>query len=100
MVLGAGARKRGALADQIPASLPGVGYMVLDQRPEPVRVRFTHVTDDHIRDMNTRYATPTPAPTSTAPVPPQRTAPAENGNGNGSGPLPVELFNKLRGGDR
>ncbi|GAA4198797.1 FtsK/SpoIIIE domain-containing protein [Actinocatenispora rupis] len=99
MVLGAGARKRGALADQIPASLPGVGYMVLDQRPEPVRVRFTHVTDEHIRDMNARYATPTPAPSSAAPVPSQRTVPA-SGNGNGSGPLPAELFNKLRGGDR
>ncbi|GAA4200628.1 FtsK/SpoIIIE domain-containing protein [Actinocatenispora rupis] len=108
MVLGDGARKRGALADQIPASLPGVGYVLVDDRPEPVRVRFTHVTDAHIRDMDARYATPTPAPTTPAPVPPQRSAPTTGntggtggtggGNGAGNGPLPIQLFNKLRGG--
>ncbi|GAA4216997.1 hypothetical protein GCM10022220_48600 [Actinocatenispora rupis] len=48
----------------------------------------------------TTVATATPVGIrSTGPVPPQRTAPANgNGNGTGNGPLPIELFNKLRGG--
>ncbi|MET7398857.1 FtsK/SpoIIIE domain-containing protein [Dactylosporangium sp. NPDC005572] len=60
LVLGDGARNRGALADQIPAdpSMRGVGYVVLDDRPEPARVRFAYVTDDEIRAMAQTYATP------------------------------------------
>lgn len=49
LVLGPGARDRGARADKIPFSLPGVGFVQVDGVPEPVRVRFAHVTDDHIR---------------------------------------------------
>lgn len=56
MVLGDGARDRGALADQI-SSLPhvgaGVGYVRLDTTPDPVRVRATYVTDDDITTMTT-----------------------------------------------
>ncbi len=48
MLLGRGSRDRGALTDRIPARLPGVGYVVVDGVPEPVRVRFAHVTDETI----------------------------------------------------
>jgi S-DNA-T family DNA segregation ATPase FtsK/SpoIIIE len=49
LTLGPGVRDRGAGADQIPRSLPGVGFVQIDGIAEPVRVRFAHVTDDHIR---------------------------------------------------
>ena len=61
MVLGRGAHARGARCDQIRESLPGVGYVVLDGLPEPVRVRFTHITDDVIADLVTRYTPGTAA---------------------------------------
>ena len=48
LVLGPGSRNRGALCDLIPDSLPGVGYVQVDGIAEPVRVRFSHVTDDDI----------------------------------------------------
>ncbi|MEV0842711.1 FtsK/SpoIIIE domain-containing protein [Actinocatenispora sera] len=99
MVLGAGARKRGALADQIPASLPGVGYMVLDQRPEPVRVRFTHVTDEHIRDMNARFACPNPyrsGPVDQEASTSRPTVPAQTSAGRRTGVMPAGLLDKLR----
>lgn len=53
LTIGAGARNRGALADQIPDSLPGVGYVAVDGIGEPVRVRFSHITDEHISDLFT-----------------------------------------------
>ncbi len=56
MVLGAGARVRGARTDQISDRTPGVGYVALDGVPEPVRVRFAHVTDDHIATVVKAYA--------------------------------------------
>jgi S-DNA-T family DNA segregation ATPase FtsK/SpoIIIE len=54
MVLGDGARGRGALADLIsplPDTGAGVGYVRLDGLPDPVRVRAAYVTDDDIREM-------------------------------------------------
>jgi hypothetical protein len=54
MVLGDGARDRGALADQIsplPETGAGVGYVRLEGSPEPVRVRAAYVTDEDIRAM-------------------------------------------------
>jgi S-DNA-T family DNA segregation ATPase FtsK/SpoIIIE len=54
MVLGDGARDRGALADQI-SPLPevgaGVAYVRLETSPDPVRARAGHVTDADIRAM-------------------------------------------------
>ena len=51
MVLGDGARDRGALADEI-SPLPeigaGVGYVRLEASPDPVRVRAAYVTDADI----------------------------------------------------
>jgi DNA segregation ATPase FtsK/SpoIIIE, S-DNA-T family len=52
MILGRGARERGAACDKVPPTLPGVGYVQLDGHREPVRVRAAHVTDSDIRQMN------------------------------------------------
>ncbi|MEV4159138.1 FtsK/SpoIIIE domain-containing protein [Nonomuraea dietziae] len=54
MVLGEGARERGALADLIspvPEIGAGVAYVRLETSPDPVRVRATYVSDADIRDM-------------------------------------------------
>ena len=55
LVLGSGARDRGARCDAIPESLPGVGYVALDGVAEPVRVRFSHITDPHIDQLVTDH---------------------------------------------
>ncbi len=58
MVLGDGARDRGALADHIspiPHRGAGVGYLRLETSPDPVRVRAAYVSDADIRDMVQRY---------------------------------------------
>jgi S-DNA-T family DNA segregation ATPase FtsK/SpoIIIE len=52
LVLGPGARNRGALCDQVPDSMPGVGYVAVDGVAEPVRVRFSHITDRHIAGLS------------------------------------------------
>jgi len=59
LILGAGSRNRGAFTDRISPSSPGVGYVNLDGTPEPVRVRFTHITDADITNLVHRY---TPGP--------------------------------------
>jgi S-DNA-T family DNA segregation ATPase FtsK/SpoIIIE len=62
MVLGDGARDRGALADEIsplPLTGAGVGYVRLEASPDPVRVRAGYVTDEDIHAM---VAALTPAP--------------------------------------
>jgi S-DNA-T family DNA segregation ATPase FtsK/SpoIIIE len=54
MVLGDGARDRGALADEIsplPGIGAGVGYVRLEGSPHVVRVRAAYVTDHDIRVM-------------------------------------------------
>jgi S-DNA-T family DNA segregation ATPase FtsK/SpoIIIE len=54
MVLGDGARDRGALADEIsplPETGAGVGYVRLEASPDPVRVRAAYVTDEDICAM-------------------------------------------------
>lgn len=60
LVLGPGARNRGAYADLIPESVPGVGYVTVDGVAEPVRVRFSHVTDTHITQLLTPVLQPVP----------------------------------------
>ena len=60
MVLGDGARDRGALADQIsplPYTGAGVGYVRLEASPDPVRVRAAYVTDADIWPWPMRSAT-------------------------------------------
>ncbi len=54
MVLGDGARDRGALAHQIsplPEVSAGVAYLRLETSPDPVRARVGHVTDADIQAM-------------------------------------------------
>jgi S-DNA-T family DNA segregation ATPase FtsK/SpoIIIE len=61
MVLGDGARDRGALADQISTDETtgaGVAYVRLATDPDPVRVRAAWVTDADIRTMVSDYAPP------------------------------------------
>jgi S-DNA-T family DNA segregation ATPase FtsK/SpoIIIE len=59
MVLGDGARDRGAFCDEIsadPRTGAGVAYVRLEVAPDPVRVRAAFVSDDDIRAMTTVYA--------------------------------------------
>jgi S-DNA-T family DNA segregation ATPase FtsK/SpoIIIE len=56
MLLGPGARERGALTDRIDHRTPGVGYVAEDGRPEPVRVRFSHVQDADIAHAVEQFA--------------------------------------------
>ncbi len=58
LVLGDGARDRGALCDEIsadPATGAGVGFVRLEADPDPMRVRAAFVSDDDIRAMTTAY---------------------------------------------
>ena len=55
MVLGEGARQRGALADQIPESMPGIGFVKVDGQREPVRIRTAYPTDDDITALCAEY---------------------------------------------
>ncbi|MBN9158406.1 FtsK/SpoIIIE domain-containing protein [Microbacterium sp.] len=59
MALGQGARTAGALCDQIPDSLPGVGYQIEDGTARPLRARAFHVTDPDIRALADQYPAPT-----------------------------------------
>ena len=59
MVLGDGARDRGATADLISSDSgtgAGIAYVRLEADPDPVRVRAAWVSDDDIRAMCQRYA--------------------------------------------
>jgi DNA segregation ATPase FtsK/SpoIIIE, S-DNA-T family len=58
MVLGDGAKHRGARCDQIPQTLPGVGYVSIDGAAEPVRVRFAHLTDHDITTLAHEHPAP------------------------------------------
>jgi DNA segregation ATPase FtsK/SpoIIIE, S-DNA-T family len=58
MVLGDSARERGARCHDIPLATPGVGYVIREDHPAPVRARFTWVTDDDIRAMTTHHHSP------------------------------------------
>jgi S-DNA-T family DNA segregation ATPase FtsK/SpoIIIE len=58
MVLGDGARDRGALADHIspiPELGAGVAYMRLEASPDPIRVRAAYVSDADIRAMVAQF---------------------------------------------
>jgi S-DNA-T family DNA segregation ATPase FtsK/SpoIIIE len=51
LILGAAARDRGARCEDISPSLRGVGFVQVDGVAEPIRVRFTYITDDDIRTL-------------------------------------------------
>jgi S-DNA-T family DNA segregation ATPase FtsK/SpoIIIE len=56
LVLGDGARDRGALCDLIPETSPGIGFVVLDGVREPVRVRFSYLDDAQVDELAADYA--------------------------------------------
>ncbi|MER6626079.1 hypothetical protein [Streptomyces sp. NPDC000931] len=56
MVLGEGARERGAEAHLIDPTLPGVAYVRQETSPFPVRVRAAFVSDEDISAMVESYA--------------------------------------------
>jgi S-DNA-T family DNA segregation ATPase FtsK/SpoIIIE len=60
MCLGEGMRDMGALADKIPAYLPGVAYVKTDGRREPLRVRAAYTSDEDITEL-VRFCTSTNA---------------------------------------
>ncbi|GAA3159145.1 FtsK/SpoIIIE domain-containing protein [Nonomuraea roseoviolacea] len=65
MVLGDGARDRGALADHIspvPERGAGIGYVRLETSPDPVRVRAAYVSDTDIRAMVNQHEPDHPYP--------------------------------------
>ena len=55
MILGEGARDRGANAHLIDPTLPGVGYVRVEGSPAPVRVRAAYVSDTNITAMTDVY---------------------------------------------
>jgi S-DNA-T family DNA segregation ATPase FtsK/SpoIIIE len=55
MVLGPGARDRGADCSRIPLTRPGTGWVWCDGEPEPARVRAGWVTDADIAAMAREY---------------------------------------------
>jgi S-DNA-T family DNA segregation ATPase FtsK/SpoIIIE len=64
MVLGDGARDRGAACDEISASPSvgaGVAFVRLEVAPDPVRVRAAFVSDDDIRAMTAAFTATSPA---------------------------------------
>jgi S-DNA-T family DNA segregation ATPase FtsK/SpoIIIE len=64
LVLGDGARRRGARCDQISETAPGVGYVIEDGTAAVARVRAAYLTDDDVRRLAVTYrpgTTPAPA---------------------------------------
>lgn len=91
MVLGDGARKAGAAADKLDVSAKGVGFVMVDGTPEPIKVRFTYLDDTEIKRMAAAF----PAPASSTPsiTNPERVFSGEV--------IPASLMSALNGaGDR
>jgi S-DNA-T family DNA segregation ATPase FtsK/SpoIIIE len=63
LVLGDGARRRGARCDHISETAPGVGYVIEDGTAAVARVRAAYLTDDDVRRLAITYRPgTTPAP--------------------------------------
>jgi S-DNA-T family DNA segregation ATPase FtsK/SpoIIIE len=58
LLLGRGARERGARTEAIPDSSPGVAFVTLEDSPEPVRVRFGYADDDRIVELAEAWPRP------------------------------------------
>ena len=56
LILDDDALDNGAACHQIPKTLPGKGYLVLETDPTPVEVRFPYHSDDDITELATAYA--------------------------------------------
>lgn len=68
LILGRGARRRGARTEAIPDGLPGIGYVLVDGAAEPSRVRFAKVDDATIERLAEQYR-PAPVVTTLHTVP-------------------------------
>jgi len=64
MVLGEGMHGMGAACDRIPTSLPGVGYVTVDDLREPQRVRASWVTDEQIVAVCRSHPAPIETPSN------------------------------------
>lgn len=60
MILGDGARARGALADRISPDTPGVAYVLIEGMPEPVRIRYPYISDERLAELSRFYSVPGP----------------------------------------
>ena len=71
LVLGDGARDRGAATELIPETTPGVAYTRTEGRRDIARVRTLHITDDQITRLAHPAASAAPAdpPAADGPVP-------------------------------
>lgn len=69
MILGDGAYDQGAVCDRIPASMPGTGYVRLENVPEPIRARAAYLDDDGLRALARDYAPTPPGGPRSAPEP-------------------------------
>jgi DNA segregation ATPase FtsK/SpoIIIE, S-DNA-T family len=58
LILGRGARDRGARTEGIPRTSPGVAYVAVEGEPEPVRCRFAYADDGDLRRLSRGYAAP------------------------------------------
>jgi S-DNA-T family DNA segregation ATPase FtsK/SpoIIIE len=74
LILSDDALDRGAACHQIPASLPGVGYMIATEGGEPDRVRFPYHSDADIAELADAYGRPATG-TEVVPVVPQQDSP-------------------------
>lgn len=65
MVLGEVAVLSGAHCHRIPREMPGTGYALPEEGCHPIRVRAGYATDEAIRSVAARFATPTKVPVIT-----------------------------------
>lgn len=68
MTLGRGARAAGAVADMIPKAHPGIGYVVTETHPDPVRVRAAFIDDNMLPGIVAMLRGPLDAPPIGNPV--------------------------------
>jgi len=79
LVLGDGARDRGAATELIPETTPGVAYTRTEGRRDIARVRTLHITDDQI----TRLAHPAASAAPADPPAPDGPVPASDATSDG-----------------
>ena len=70
LVLGRGARAKGAACELIPRALPGVGYQLLDGEQHPTRVRASWMSDAEIEALARDYPAPGRRPDGETPEEP------------------------------
>jgi S-DNA-T family DNA segregation ATPase FtsK/SpoIIIE len=69
MVLGEVAVQSGAHCHRITRDVPGTGYVLPEDGGHPIRVRAGYASDEAIREVAQRFATPTRLPIAVPPTP-------------------------------